>query len=139
VADRCAEFVRSCLGAGRQDLALRYLGVQEQAAATLLDRRPDLRTATAKMYEKLGRTDLALDGLARSLATRMDPSTRDDLVRLAQEAGKNPEDFYEQAREIRNRNAKAAYPFALATDEGQSMKLADIRAKATLVCFFTPG
>jgi tetratricopeptide (TPR) repeat protein len=138
LADRCSELVRLSVSAGRRDLAQRYLDMQQRAAVTLLDRRPDLQTSAAEAYEKLGRTDLALDGLVRALATRIDPSIRDQIVRLAQGTGKNADDFYRRAREIRNRDARPAYPFALVTDDGQPMKLADLKAKAILVSFFFP-
>lgn len=138
LADRCGELVPRFVAAGKADVALRYLKLQQRAAEPLLDRRPDLLATAAEMYEKLGRPDLALNGFVRAMATRMDPSTRDQIVRLAWKTGKNPDDFYRRAKEIRTHDAKPAYPFALVTSEGQPMKLADLKARAVLVSFFYP-
>jgi hypothetical protein len=138
LADRCSELVARCVSAGRKDIALRYLTLQQHASEPLLDGRPDLLASAGQMYEQLGRPDLALDGFVRAMARRMDPSTRDQIVRLAGKTGKNPEDFYTRARDLRARAAKPAYPFTLVTSDGQPMKLADIRARVVLLSFFYP-
>jgi hypothetical protein len=118
LADRCGELVPRCVAAGQQDVALRYLGMQQRAAATLLDRRPDFLGKAAEMYEKVGRPDLALDGFVRAMATRMDPATHDQIAQLARKTGRDPDDFYRRAKEMRTREAKPAYPFALVTADG---------------------
>jgi hypothetical protein len=119
-------------------VALRYLKLQLHVAEPLLDGRPDLLASAARMYEQLGRPELALDGFVRAMARRMDPSTRDQIVRLARKTGKSPEDFYRRARGMRVRDAKPAYPFALVTADGQPMKLANLKARAILISFFFP-
>jgi len=72
------------------------------------------------------------------MAARMDPSTRDQIVRLAQKAGKSADDYFARARKIRNDAARGAYPFALVTDDGRPMKLKDLKAQVTLISFFSP-
>jgi tetratricopeptide (TPR) repeat protein len=138
LADRCSELVARCISAGKRDVALRYLKLQLHVAEPLLDGRPDLLASAARMYEQLGRPELALDGFVRAMARRMDPSTRDQIVRLARKTGKSPEDFYRRARGMRVRDAKPAYPFALVTADGQPMKLANLKARAILISFFFP-
>ncbi len=138
VADRCAEFVPRCISAGKKDVALRYLELQQRAAEPLLDRRPDLLESAAQTYEQLGKPDLALDGCVRIYTRQLDPSTRDQIARLARKIGKDPEGSYERARALRSRAAVPAYPFALVTSEGQAIKLADIKARAILLDFFFP-
>ena len=130
LADRCGEFVPRCVAAGKKDVALRYLELQQRAAEPLLDRRPDLLASAAQMYEKLERHDLALDIFVRVFATQMNPSTRDQIVRLARRPGRTPTISSSGPGTCGARDAKPAYRFALVTADGQPMKLADVKARA---------
>ncbi len=138
LADRCAELVPLLIRAGQAELAVKYVGTQERAALPILDRRPELLTGAVQAYEKLGKPDLALDALVRGLAVRLDPRARDAIAAVARRTGKKPEDVYRRAAEMRNRAATPAFPFALVTDEGEAMKLADLKAKVVLLSFFFP-
>ena len=138
LGDRCAEFIPLLLKGGRSNLALKYVAMQERAAIPILDRRPELLASAAQMYEKLGRTDLAMDGLVRALAARLDGATRDAIAALAARTGRDADALYRRAAAMRSKSATPAYPFALVTDDGKPMRLSDLKGRVVLVSFFFP-
>jgi tetratricopeptide (TPR) repeat protein len=127
--------------AGEYQKAQDYLNLVEQGAGDNVLNGPDsLETRRADIYAKMGRPDLALEGYARSFASRMDIEIRDKIVRLAAKTGNKSDDIFARARQIRNQGAVPVKDFELKTVEGTVETLGSIRSKAkvTLVNFFHP-
>jgi hypothetical protein len=135
----CQQLANSLMAAGNYDKALEYLAeAEELAGENGLEIRPMLERRRVEIYTTMGKTDLVLESLTRSYAAKMDSATRKRIVEVAAKVGKQPEEIFTHARDIRAASAVAMKPFYLTTDDGKTFAFEAVGRKVLLVNFFFP-
>lgn len=134
-----SSFAEMLVDAGQAEKGLEALEKADRLLANAVpDSRRTFEQTRARLYEKMGNAEKAMEGYVRAFAFGMDPKVREKIKTLADQVGKPEQEFLAQAREIRENHAQNFKPFELKTVEGETKTFQDFQNKVTLVNFFFP-
>ncbi len=136
LSSRCQDMAALFANQADYQKALECVALAERAEGAVTSGR--YAALRAGIYAKIGNTDQQMEALAKSFAADMNVTTRAAIVDIAAKTGRKPEDIFERAREIRTANAEVMKPFALKDENGKTIALESLHAKAVLVDFFFP-
>jgi peroxiredoxin len=123
----------------QHDRALEYVALAEQFVGNSVELLGVIEPFRARILAEAGKLEPALASYVRSFAMTMNAKTDEAIRDLSKKLGKDPEEAYRAAREMRSRNAVAIPGFELKTLDGKTVTLDSLRSKATLVNFFYPS